>query len=175
MSRLVSWRYCPVCGGELVRDGDGLYGKCGECGRSWYKNSIPTVSVIIYDKDNPCVVLMSRRGIEPKKGALDVVGGFVDFGESPEEAIKREVLEEVGVELSEFRFLGHFFGDDYVYQDRVLYCLDSCFIVGVDRGIKFKPMDDVVGLEWVDLKERVPELAFLSNRKGLRAYIDRFC
>ncbi len=168
------WRYCPVCGGELVGGGDKLYGKCQQCGHVWWRNPKPTVAVVIYNKDNPWEVVLTRRKIEPRKGVLDLVGGFVDMGEVFEEAIAREVKEELGLEVKpkEFEFRGHELGDDYVYGVERYQCLDAWYVLGIEGGVSFKSNGEIAEVLWWDLKKRgVPKLAFVNNQRELEKYI----
>lgn len=78
--------------------------KCPHCGEGVekYLNPFPTVDVIIEltGEDGPYGIVLIRRRNEPKGWALP--GGFVDYGESVEQAAKREAWEETGlnVELS---------------------------------------------------------------------------
>jgi 8-oxo-dGTP diphosphatase len=76
---------------------------CPECGAKVksYRNPFPTVDVIIRVGDK--IVLIERRN-EPKGWALP--GGFVDYGESLEEAARREALEETGLALRDLRQFG---------------------------------------------------------------------
>ncbi|HID12157.1 MAG TPA: NUDIX hydrolase [Candidatus Latescibacteria bacterium] len=81
--------------------------KCPRCGESVhiYRNPIPTVDVIIEVGDK--VVLISRKN--PPYGWA-IPGGFVDYGESLEEAAVREAREETGLEV---KLLEQF----YTYSD----------------------------------------------------------
>lgn len=74
---------CPSCGSIVAR----------------YRNPFPTVDIIIRD-DRDRVVLIERRN-EPAGWALP--GGFVDYGETLENAAMREAREETGLELVELR------------------------------------------------------------------------
>ncbi|MFP4167462.1 MAG: NUDIX domain-containing protein [Desulfonatronovibrionaceae bacterium] len=73
------------------------YKACPHCGQpvSYYRNPVPTVDIIIFTP--PDRVLLVRRRNRPVGWALP--GGFVDYGESAEEAAKREALEETGLEV----------------------------------------------------------------------------
>lgn len=76
---------------------------CPACGATvkTFRNPFPTVDVIIHVGDK--IVLIERRN-EPKGWALP--GGFVDYGESLETAVRREAREETGLELSCLRQFG---------------------------------------------------------------------
>lgn len=74
--------------------------KCSTCGQEIpaYRNPVPTVDIIITRGD--CIVLIERRN-PPLGWALP--GGFVDYGESFEEAAVREAKEETGLDVSLIR------------------------------------------------------------------------
>jgi len=77
---------CPHCGGLVYR----------------YKNPLPTVDIII-ELDNKGIILI-KRGKEPFGWAIP--GGFVDYGESLEEAARREAKEETSLEVELLGQLG---------------------------------------------------------------------
>ena len=74
---------------------------CEKCGApiEVFKNPLPTVDIII-EMDGGGIVLIHRKN-EPRKWALP--GGFVDYGESLEEAAKREAKEETSIEVSDLK------------------------------------------------------------------------
>ena len=76
------------------------FGLCPHCGKEAvkYRNPFPTVDIII--KIDECIVLIERRN-PPHGWALP--GGFVDYGESLEEAAIREALEETGLKVENLR------------------------------------------------------------------------
>ncbi len=172
--KLASWQYCPVCGGRLVGGGEKVYGKCQKCEQTWWRNPKPTVAVVIYNKDNPWEVVLTKRKIEPRRGELDMVGGFVDIGEVFEEAIVREVKEELGLEVKaeEFVFQGHELGDDYVYGVERYQCLDAWYVLGIDREVELREDEEITEILWWDLKEQgMPKLAFVNNQRELEEYV----
>lgn len=67
--------------------------------RKYPKHPLIGVGAVIFDKDLRRVLLV-KRGREPAKGRWSIPGGLVDLGETLEEAIQREVLEETGIEVS---------------------------------------------------------------------------
>lgn len=90
------FRFCPACGqGLAAPDGEGG-AHCENCGRAWYRNMAPTVGAAIV-KDGKALATVRAR--EPEKGKLDVPGGFLGPDEHPLDGLKREVKEELGIEV----------------------------------------------------------------------------
>jgi ADP-ribose pyrophosphatase YjhB (NUDIX family) len=90
--------FCPRCGRSADVDFPQRI-TCRHCGYGAYYNPKPVAGVIPIAEDGRIVLL--RRGFEPGKGKWTFPGGFVDLGESVEEAACREMREEleIGVEL----------------------------------------------------------------------------
>ena len=102
---------------------------------------------------------MAIRGIQPKKGSLDVVGGFLNYGEHPEEGAIRETKEETGLYLNNLKFLG-IYVDEYQYQNETIKTLNVVYVATIKSG-KLKEGDDVSKLVWVDIKRKpVKSFAF---------------
>jgi ADP-ribose pyrophosphatase YjhB (NUDIX family) len=99
------FRYCPHCATALTSALEGLRPRptCPSCGFIQYLNP-PLAATIILPRGE--TVLMSRRTIEPRRGYWTLPGGYVELGESAEEAAVREAQEEVGVEVRIDRLLG---------------------------------------------------------------------
>jgi NAD+ diphosphatase len=94
--------FCPRCGTQTERIG-GEWGKrCPKCRYEHYPHLYPAVIVLIHDGDR--VLLARKNGWAPDRYAL--VAGFVDNGESLEAAARREIREEVGVEVDEIQYVG---------------------------------------------------------------------
>jgi ADP-ribose pyrophosphatase YjhB (NUDIX family) len=86
--------FCPRCG----RDADVDFPQritCAHCGYGAYYNPKPVAGVIPVTADGRVILL--KRGFEPGKGKWTFPGGFVDLGESVEEAAGREVREELAI------------------------------------------------------------------------------
>ena len=75
---------------------------CPECGQTEYPKISPAVIVAITDGDR---LLMSRYRDRPYRGYA-LIAGFVEIGESFEDTIRREVMEEVGLKVKNIRYFG---------------------------------------------------------------------
>jgi len=89
---LAEARFCPRCGQAAeVRFPHRI--DCSQCGYSAYYNPKPVAGVIPVD-DQGSVILL-RRGFDPGRGRWTFPGGFVELGESVQEAARRETEEEL--------------------------------------------------------------------------------
>ena len=89
-------KFCPRCG----QPADVAYPRsisCPHCGYGAYFNPKPVAAAIPVTPDNKIVLL--RRGFDPGKGLWTFPGGFVDLGETVEEAARREAREEIQVSV----------------------------------------------------------------------------
>ncbi|MEV0390136.1 NUDIX domain-containing protein [Nonomuraea sp. NPDC050643] len=85
--------YCSFCGTAFPQDLPWPR-TCAACGRTGYLNPLP-VAVMVLPVDDG--VLVVRRDVEPHRGGLALPGGYVDLGESWQQAAVRELREETGV------------------------------------------------------------------------------
>src|SRR5919205_627578 len=99
------YRYCPHCATPLNTALEGLRPRptCPGCGFIQYLNP-PLAATIILPRGDK--VLMGRRTIEPRRGYWTFPGGYVELGESAEEAAVREAKEEMGIDVRIDRLLG---------------------------------------------------------------------
>lgn len=93
-------RYCGRCGSELAHDKKERMMRCDHCGNMVFPKISPAVIVGVTDGDR--LLMTKYSGRIYKKYAL--VAGFVEIGETIEETVKREVLEEVGVRVKNIRY-----------------------------------------------------------------------
>jgi ADP-ribose pyrophosphatase YjhB (NUDIX family) len=123
-----TFNYCPSCGGgDILFDGVKQF-NCKKCSFIYFHNIATAVAVILeYDKK----ILLSKRGEEPGKGKLDLPGGFVDPKESAEDAVKREIREELKIEIGDLQYLGSF-PNIYEYKDVAYNVCDLFFYSRID-------------------------------------------
>lgn len=87
--------------------------------------------------------MLVTRGIEPHYGKLDLPGGFVDPMETAEDAVKRELKEELGLEIVEMRYFGSA-PNQYVFSGYCVFTLDMAFVVKARSLDSLKAMDDIL-------------------------------
>lgn len=88
--------HCGRCGTRLAPFApEPSHGQCPACGHLEFKNPIPVAGILLV-RDGQ--VLLTRRSIEPRAGYWAFPGGFVERGETIEDAARRETREEVGLE-----------------------------------------------------------------------------
>jgi len=97
---LENHKYCGRCGSKMIKSENERAMVCSECGQIIYPTISPAVTVAITNGDK---ILLARnaRGNFTK---FALVAGFVEIGESFEETVKREVMEEVGLKVKNIRY-----------------------------------------------------------------------
>ena len=168
MGILHAWRYCPRCRTDL--EGDEKRVNCPSCGFVAYGNPVPTATVVLVDEDGR--VLLGRRALEPDKDCWDLLGGFVDEGEHPLDALRRELREEAGLEIEPGVFLGVWM-DRYGYDSTAASTL-NLYWEGRVVGGHAQAADDVAELKWFAPAD-IPwdDLAFCCNAQVLSAWLAR--
>jgi 8-oxo-dGTP diphosphatase len=153
---LAEWRFCPRCGAELQHHGSTV--DCPVCGFVHYANPVPAAAALVVDEAGR--LLLARRAGEPDAGLWDTPGGFLDEAEDPRAGLRRELLEEAGVEIE----IGDFFGmylDRYGRGEDAPYVLNLVWHASIVDG-QLAPADDVSELAWFARDALPPpeELAF---------------
>ncbi len=135
-----------------------------------HQSPAPTNGVILVNKKGD--ILLVRRAKNPKKGYWDLPGGFVETGESMEDSIKREIKEELGINVSRLQYLSSF-PDKYFYNNVYEDVLGFVFVAHIDTEKGLKPADDVSACKFFP-KEKIPfeRLAFPSLKRALKKYLN---
>jgi NAD+ diphosphatase len=94
-------RHCGACGGELDFIRAGWLGRCRQCGSEHYPRTDQAIIVAVSDGAR---LLLGRQSTWPR-GRWSVIAGFVEPGESLEQTVAREVMEETGVRVRNARYL----------------------------------------------------------------------
>ena len=133
-----AFTYCPRCGAAALKVVGLKMLRCAACGFELYLNPAAAVAGVIVDEQGRMVVLV--RGKEPGKGKWDLPGGFVDPGETVEDALRREVREEIGLEVTAMRYLGSW-PNVYEYMGVRYRTLDMGFACEAAQASQGKPME----------------------------------
>lgn len=122
MHPLEKFRYCPRCSSSDFTESSPQSKRCGNCGFEYFMNASAAYVALIVNENDELLVL--TRGREPAKGTLDLPGGFSEIGETAEEGVRREVLEETGLTVDKAKYL---FSQPnvYPYSGINIFTLDS--------------------------------------------------
>ena len=133
-----AFKYCPKCGAAALKAVGQKLLRCAACGFELYLNVAAAVAGVIVDEQGRMVVLV--RGKEPGIGKWDLPGGFVDPGETAEDALRREVREEIGLEVTALRYLGSW-PNVYEYMGVRYRTLDMGFACEVKEVALARPRE----------------------------------
>jgi NAD+ diphosphatase len=104
---LLNWhrrhRFCANCGNATDVEEAGLLRRCPVCGAEHHPRTDPVVIMLVVDEGRDRVLLGRQASWPP--GRYSALAGFVEPGESLEDAVGREVLEEAGVEVAGARYV----------------------------------------------------------------------
>lgn len=163
------FHYCPQCGRTSFEEINEKAKKCKDCGFVYYFNPSAAVACLIRDRIS-CRYLFVRRGKEPAKGTLDLAGGFLDCHETAEDAVRREIKEETGLDLSDIRYL-YSFPNIYPYAGFNVHTLDLFFECTVDSFDGAVAADDAAEIVILPANEVAPEAFGLDSvRRGVLRY-----
>ncbi|MBN2592236.1 MAG: NUDIX domain-containing protein [Sedimentisphaerales bacterium] len=155
---------CPACGSSDIVFEDDKRFNCRECGFIYFHNVAAAVGAIL-EYDGKLVLI--KRAKEPGKGKLDLPGGFVDPKESAEEALIREIKEELNINLNGPKYLGSY-PNIYQYEGVIYYTCDLFFYCKIDvLPVDFSKteIEDLVLLDPLEIPE--DKIAFESVKAGL--------
>jgi NAD+ diphosphatase len=158
-------RFCPRCGKQSLSSQDQYLYTCSTCNFLFYMNTAGTVVSVIRNDQHQ--ILMTVRGEEPGAGTLDLPGGFIDRYETAEEALLREVKEELNLRIKEYQFLfsAH---NRYPYRDILYHTIDFFFLCRAVNPEEITPSDEIREYRFVRLEEiKIEEIGFPSIRNGI--------
>jgi ADP-ribose pyrophosphatase YjhB (NUDIX family) len=152
--------HCPRCGAPPEIDFPRSI-TCASCGYGAFYNPKPVAAAIPITEDGH--IILMRRGFEPRRGHWSIPGGFVDLGESVEQAAIREVQEELDLRIE----ITHLVGVYSRAEDRTVVVVYAAAARGTpsltEEALEVRAFapDDI---PW-------QELAFWSEESALRAHL----
>lgn len=165
-------KYCPKCGNASLNwDGEKRW-SCSNCDYVLFHNVAGAVAVIIKNGDE---ILFTRRNQEPKKGKLDLAGGFVDPKESAENTCVRELFEEmkIKVDISQLKYLASL-PNTYEYKNILYNTIDLFYEYEVSEKLELHlELSEISETIWIKKNEIIIEdIAFDSQKIFFKNYID---
>jgi len=148
--------FCRRCGQKVAVDdaGVGRY-RCAGGHILFYKSYNSTLAAVLNRKGE---LLVAIRGKDPGKGTVDLPGGFVDIGESFEQAIVRELQEEAGLTRDMYGELSYLCDavDGYDFKGETLQVNTLVFTTRIRDDVTVAAADDVAELRWLSIDKIDP-------------------
>lgn len=140
-------KYCDNCGNALEVRKENIEWFCPHCNRHVYANPVPTIDALLFDENGR--ILLGKRSRQPNKGKLNLPGGFVDPNETLEEAIVRELQEELGLGARDYGKLTYAGSrvDHYEHEGKVRQLLSVIMTAPMGERA-FEPNDEVEEYVW---------------------------
>ncbi|GCE46030.1 NAD+ diphosphatase [Thermosporothrix hazakensis] len=137
-------RYCPTCAQPLGPLSEQWSRQCPACGYIGYPPVSPAILVLIHDGDR--VLLTHKPGWNAR---YSVIAGFVEPGESLEECVRREVMEEVGVEITDIVYKS---SQPWPYPQQLMVAYTARYVSG-DIRLDEAELDDARWFRYDNLPE----------------------
>lgn len=155
------YTYCPKCGFTLKLDLiDGVSRlHCGSCSFIFYQNPIPAVGAILLQNDE---ILLVKRKYKPRAGYWSLPAGFVEYSESIQHALLREIKEETNLDIE----IGNVFEVFNAFDDSRYHVVVILYYAKI-KGGKLKAGDDAMEVGYFQLHDELPELAFSCHTKAI--------
>lgn len=133
----------------------------------------PSAANVAIIKNSEGEILVTLRKQEPAKGTLDLPGGFTEIGETSEEGVKREVMEETGLNVTAVHYLFSL-PNVYRYSGIELPTLDMFYECDIEDETVLAANDDAAECMWIKPEDiHTEQFGLRSVRWGLVKYIER--
>lgn len=134
---------------------------CPKCATKFYLNPAPCVGGMIIKNRK---VLLSRRKNKPFQGYWDIPGGFINPDETPQEALKREFKEELGISKIKVKGIVDFFSD--AYGERGTPTLNIYYYAVIKKG-EPKALKEINKVKRFSLNKLPKKIAFKNTKRAL--------
>jgi NAD+ diphosphatase len=168
MLELTRFIHCPSCASRDIAVHQTKAFRCRACNFEYYHNAAAAVAGIVESDGR---ILLVRREREPRKGYWGLPGGFADYRESLEQALLREIEEEVGLRVQVTAYLASF-SNEYHYKGVTYFSTDAYFVCRAADLSAAIAREEIAEVTVVHPREIDFEtLAFDSFRRAIECYL----
>lgn len=154
--------YCPSCGSPSFKPKTEQQFVCSRCGFTLFHNTACAVVGLILTPEQK--MLFTRRAHDPGKGTLDLPGGFVDYRERAEDALCREIKEELNLDVKSQTFVCTM-PNLYPYKGVLYHTIDLFFVCHVQDLSSIKLSNEIQETVMLNRDElSIDEIGFNSVR-----------
>lgn len=158
-------QFCSCCGGRTVHKGQGFERLCMLCHLSFFPRISPSIIVLIKKADH----LLMARSPHFLPGVYGLIAGFVDVGESIEEAVHREVKEEVGIKIKNLNYFG---SQQWPFPDSLMIAFTADYCSG-DITINSDEIEEAGWYKYDNLPRR-PQTSVSIAAKLIDSFINAY-
>jgi len=159
--------HCPFCAKKLstIKIEEKDVKNCVGCKWYYFPHVKCAVGALII-QDNK--ILFAKRNREPFKDTYMLPAGYVDYGEHPEDTLKREVIEETGLEVVDFKLLDIIQNPD---DPRAVGHFGIFYLVTKIKGkVVNNDVEENSLVKWFNIKD-LPKIGFKSHKEILKEYL----
>ncbi len=165
-----TYQFCPRCGTEHASPGAVPF-HCDQCDFAQFFGPVAAVGGLVTNDRGR--LLLVRRARDPGKGLWGLPGGFVDRGETVEQALVREIWEETQLKVESMQLLMTF-PNHYNYRGVISPVIDSFYVCQIldtsQLQLEQAELDDFV---WtIPTHEHLDQMAFASNRRAIEVWLN---
>ena len=170
MDATTFFKFCPNCGLQNFEYTNNFKFNCHACDFVLYHNIAAAVAIVFTFEDK---LLFTVRNVDPDKGKLDLPGGFIDPGETAEQAACREINEEIGLAIlpSDLKYITTA-PNNYLYKNVAYRTMDIIYECQLETStIDIFAKDEIKELIWIKRsKIHLESIGFVSIRSVIGQY-----
>ena len=127
---------------------------------------------IIFNDEGKVFIAKRGKKARNERGKWDFPGGSVEFGETCEDAVKRELMEEFGIEIKIIKLLEVV---DHILPEEKQHWVSPSYIAKLVKGFpKIMEPEKCDEIKWVEISEINPEELSISSRSNFNKYVEEY-